>query len=80
MQTTNNHKFICIPCRYSARRPWSDEWKPRCPHCQKSLLHVGLKIPIPRKNDDKAWAALALNPKTRLRTRGTKKVLVGSPI
>jgi len=73
-ETTNSHKFICIPCRYSAKRKWSAGFKHRCPNCRRSLLHAGLKMPIPRKSDTKAWEALAIDHRTILARRGTKKV------
>jgi hypothetical protein len=73
-ETTNSYKFICIPCRYTAKRLWSEDFKHRCPECRQPLICVGSKIPIPRKSDDKAWEALAINKRVRLQTRGTKKV------
>jgi hypothetical protein len=73
-ETTNNHKFLCIPCRYTARRKWSPDYEHRCPHCQRRLQYVWLTTPIPRKQDAKAWDALAIDRRTFLAKRGTRKV------
>ena len=51
-------KYLCIPCRYAAKLEPYDLKEARCPTCRKPLQNFGWRLPIPRKNNVKAWEAL----------------------
>jgi hypothetical protein len=54
----NRHKYLCIKCRYAARIDPLKRGDARCPTCRGPLTNFGKEVPLPRKNNVKAWEAL----------------------
>jgi hypothetical protein len=54
----SRHKYLCIKCRYAAKIDPNESEGARCPTCRGPLTHFGVKLPLPRKDNIKAWEAL----------------------
>ncbi len=54
----SKYKYLCIPCRYAAKLEPYELKGARCPMCRQPLQCFGWKLPLPRKNNVKAWEAL----------------------
>jgi len=53
------YKYICCACRCSAKRKqYVSHSTARCQHCGKDMWSMGVDFKVPRKRNDKAWAAL----------------------
>ena len=53
-------RWVCIPCRWSAKIPLVDARVPsrpsyKCPKCAKRMLWTGTAFRPPRRDDDEAW-------------------------
>lgn len=59
----SNRTWACFECRQSVRRPakYGEEALAEvvaCPQCGKNCVHIGYRIPLPPRRDEKAWASL----------------------
>ena len=52
-----NVTFVCFDCRKSARGYQFQE-APHCPDCGKTMVNIGYRWRMPKKNRDKAWKEL----------------------
>lgn len=54
----SNYNFVCFECCLNVRRSKRTPHAPRCPQCSGECVSLGYKIPLPAKQDGKAWRAL----------------------
>jgi hypothetical protein len=52
--------YVCFPCRKHRSLPVYTPLNPHtptetCPQCSKPMHHIGFRLQVPRKNNDKAW-------------------------
>jgi hypothetical protein len=50
--------YVCLPCRQSHKYAW-DGAEHRCPRCAEPMSCAGHDFAAPRRQDDRAWAAVA---------------------
>lgn len=59
----SHRTWACFECRKGVRRPtkYGNEALAQviaCPQCGRNCTHLGYKIPLPPRRDEKAWASL----------------------
>jgi hypothetical protein len=53
-----NSSWVCFACRIAVRRPSQQPQQVPCPHCREACWALGYKIPVPPKQDVRAWQKL----------------------
>jgi len=67
----SNHNYVCFACRISVRREKTAE-SPLCPRCGQQSRDLGYKIPVPAKDNERAWTDL------RIELRESARATAGS--
>lgn len=50
--------YVCLPCRRSFKGAW-DKAVHKCPACAAPMIYAGHDFAAPRREDKKAWVAVA---------------------
>lgn len=56
---------VCVYCKKSRRFPilfFGDSTGTKCPSCRRNFVHLGLKIRVPKQDDDKGWEKIRKLP------------------
>ena len=54
----DNHSYVCFRCRRVVRRPAHHEGVVPCSSCAEPTEWVGDRVPVPPRDNVRAWAAL----------------------
>lgn len=54
----SNHSHVCFDCRKTFRRPKTHAASVMCSECRGECVNLGYKIPMPPKDDKRAWRML----------------------
>lgn len=61
--------YVCLPCRKCFKYAW-DRAVHKCPDCALPMINAGHDFAAPRRNDKRAWAAVAAVLNAGLRYEG----------
>lgn len=63
--------FVCVDCRFSGKRHPRDDGRPHpCPRCGEPMANAGHDFAAPRRDDTRAWRAVAATLAAGLRYEG----------
>lgn len=54
----SNVNWVCFDCRESVRRPGHQDRPALCPRCAQACRCLGYRIPVPPKQNVRAWQRL----------------------
>ncbi len=52
--TTKRYNFVCFTCKTNRK----DYGEANCPQCREPMACIGERIPVPPKQNNKAWKKL----------------------
>ena len=65
----SNHNYVCFNCRVGVRRANSSAVAPTCSACGHLCQSIGYKIPLPSKQDVRAWEILYVSLREQARAK-----------